>query len=81
MKKLAIVACAVACAGSLIAANDRTTYRDSMGRSTGSSSTDSAGRTTFRDSMGRMTGTASTDSSGKVTYRDAQGRLQATSSR
>ena len=54
------------------------TYRDSMGRTQGSATTDRYGKTTYRDSMGRTTGTATTDSYGKTTYRDAMGRVVGT---
>ena len=33
------------------------TYRDAMGRSRGTSTTDRYGKTTYRDSMGRLIGT------------------------
>jgi hypothetical protein len=39
-------------------ANKTKTYRDGMGRMTGTATTDANGTTTFRDSMGRITGTA-----------------------
>ena len=54
------------------------TYRDSMGRTQGSATTDRYGKTTYRDSMGRVTGTATTDRYGKTTYRDAMGRVVGT---
>ena len=54
------------------------TYRDAMGRTQGSSTTDRYGKTTYRDSMGRVTGTATTDRYGKTTYRDAMGRVVGT---
>ena len=37
----------------------KTTYRDSMGRTQGTSSTDRYGKTTYRDAMGRTQGTSS----------------------
>ena len=51
------------------------TYRDAMGRSRGTSTTDRYGKTTYRDSMGRVTCTATKDSTGKITYRDSMGRM------
>lgn len=57
------------------------TYRDSMGRTTGTESRDSNGTRTFRDGMGRTTGTATRDSNGTITYRDSMGRIKGTSSR
>ena len=56
----------------------KTTYRDSMGRLQGSTTTDRSGKTTWRDAMGRLQGSATTDRYGKTTYRDAQGRIQGT---
>ena len=35
----------------------KTTYRDAMGRVTGTATTDSYGKTTYRDAMGRVIGT------------------------
>ena len=52
-----------------------TTFRDSMGRTTGTATTDSSGKTTYRDSMGRVTCTATKDSTGKIIYRDSMGRM------
>ena len=51
------------------------TYRDSLGRSRGTSTTDRSGKTTYRDSMGRVTCTATRDASGTITYRDSMGRV------
>ena len=56
-------------------AQNRQTYRDSMGRNQGSATTDRYGKTTYRDAQGRVTGTSTTDSYGKTTYPDAQGRV------
>jgi hypothetical protein len=50
------------------------TFRDNMGRTTGTATTDSQGTTTFRDSLGRTTGTATPDSQGTTTFRDNMGR-------
>ena len=62
-----------------------TVVRDSMGRTTGTISTDSAGNQTFRDASGVTTGTASHSfggSAGNVTtFRDAQGRTTGTVTR
>ena len=58
-------------------ADKREEFRDSMGRLTGTATTDSYGRTTYRDALGRTQGTATT-SRGTTTYRDAQGRTQGT---
>ena len=35
----------------------KVTYRDSMGRITGTATTDNYGKTTYRDAMGRVVGT------------------------
>ena len=70
-----ICALALALAGSGVLAE---TYRDAMGRSRGTSTTDRYGKTTYRDAMGRTTGTATTDRYGKTTYRDAMGRVVGT---
>jgi hypothetical protein len=61
-------------------AQPSTTFRDSMGRITGTATTNSNGTTTFRDGSGRTTGTASTDSNGTTSYRDASGRITGTAS-
>lgn len=56
------VATAIAClafAGTSIAST-KTTYRDSMGRLQGSSTTDSSGKTTYRDAQGRLQGSRTT---------------------
>ena len=52
------------------------TYRDSMGRTQGSATTDRYGKTTYRDSMGRTQGSATKDRYGKTTFRDSMGRTQ-----
>ena len=71
------LAVGVICAGLFAQAdNNKTTFRDSMGRIQGSQATDRNGKTTFRDSMGRIQGTSTTDRNGKTTFRDAQGRIQ-----
>lgn len=62
-------------------AQAKTTYRDSAGRTTGSSTTDKSGKTTYRDSAGRTTGTATTNNQGKTTYRDPAGRTTGTSAK
>ena len=74
MNKIKIVCLlTVALAGAGVFAD---TYRDAMGRSRGSSTTDRYGKTTYRDSMGRTQGSSTTDNYGKTTYRDAMGRAQ-----
>ena len=82
MKKLNLIkfAAVLALAGLGFAAfaDNKTTYRDAMGRNQGSSSTDRNGKTTFRDAQGRIQGTSTTDRNGKTTFRDAQGRIQGT---
>ena len=76
MKKILLIAF---CCCALAAFSDkREEFRDSMGRLTGTATTDSYGRVTYRDSMGRTVGTATKDSSGRITYRDAMGRMQGT---
>jgi hypothetical protein len=59
-------------------AQPSTTFRDSMGRTTGTATTNSNGTTTFRDASGRTTGTATRDSNGTTTFRDASGRTTGT---
>ena len=58
-----------------------TVVRDSMGRTTGTIATDSAGNQTFRDAQGRTTGTTSHDGGGTTTFRDSQGRTTGTMTR
>lgn len=55
-----------------------TTYRDNLGRKTGTSETNSRGVTTYRDNLGRKDGTAETKGNG-TTYRDNVGRKQGSS--
>ena len=38
-------------------ADNKTTFRDSMGRNMGSATTDRYGKTTYRDAQGRIKGT------------------------
>lgn len=76
MNKLASIA--LLCAASMICAatadaQNRTTYRDSKGRTVGSATT-SGNKTTYRDAKGRTTGTATRSASGTTTYRNSQGR-------
>lgn len=68
----------VAMVGAAVRADEKVTYRDSMGRIQGTVTTDRYGKTTYRDSMGRIQGTEQTDRYGKTTWRDAQGRIQGT---
>ena len=60
------------------AAAQTQTFRDSMGRVTGTASRDANGTVTYRDGSGRMTGTATRDANGTTTYRDASGRITGT---
>lgn len=55
-----------------------TTYRDEIGRKTGTSETNKRGVTTYRDNLGRKDGTAETKGNG-TTYRDNVGRKQGSS--
>ena len=75
IKFIALAAFAVVAAGS-DAATTRTTFRDSMGRKTGSVEDNGKGKITYRDAMGRKTGSSETDRYGKTTYRDAMGRVK-----
>jgi YD repeat-containing protein len=69
------IVCAVALLSASAAAQPATTYRDRMGRITGTAST-SGSVTTYRDAQGRMTGTAERQRDGSVQFRrDAMGRL------
>ena len=68
----------VAMVGAMAWADEKVTYRDSMGRIQGTVTTDRYEKTTVRDAQGRIQGTATTDRYGKTTYRDAQGRIQGT---
>ena len=61
-------------------AANTTTYRNSHGRTVGSSTT-SGNKTTYRDAHGRTTGTATRSSSGTTTFRDSHGRTVGTSKR
>ena len=64
-----------------VASAQPSTTRDSMGRQTGTATTNSNGVTTFRDSSGRQTGTASTNSSGVTTFRNGMGQQTGTTTR
>jgi hypothetical protein len=59
--------------------NNRTTFRDSHGRTTGSA-TQRGDRTTFRDSHGRTTGSA-TQRGDRTTFRDDRGQTEGTATR
>ena len=75
MTKFVVTLGAVIGVFAAFAQQNKTTFRDSMGRNRGSATTDRYGKTTYRDAMGRVTGTSTKDSSGRVTYRDAMGRV------
>src|SRR5262245_58221121 len=49
------------------------TFRDSMGRITGTASRDATGTVTYRDGMGRMPGTSTRDANGTTAAQDARG--------
>ena len=68
MKKTFFIA--LCCFALAVFADKCEEFRDSMGRLTGTATTDSYGRVTYRDSMGRTVGTATKDSYGRITYRD-----------
>ena len=68
----------IATIGAMVRADEKITYRDSMGRIQGTVTTDRYGKTTYRDFMGRIQGTEQTDRYGKTTRRDAMGRIQGT---
>ncbi|UZF93205.1 hypothetical protein [Bosea sp. NBC_00550] len=67
-----------ALAGDAGAQQSQQTFRDSSGRVTGRSTTDSQGNQTFYGPDGRTTGRASTDSQGTTTFRDSSGRVTGT---
>ncbi len=76
MKKTFFIA--LCCFALAVFADKREEFRDSMGRLTGTATTDSYGRVTYRDSMGRQQVTAVRQSNGQTIYRDSQGRMQGT---
>ena len=61
-------------------AQPSTTF-DSMGRTTGTATTNGNGTTTFRDASGRTTGVATTNGNGTTTFHDASGRTTGTAKR
>ena len=66
----------IAVVGAMVRADEKITYRDSMGRIQGTVTTDRYGKTTYGDFMGRIQRTEQTDRYGKTTRRDAMGRIQ-----
>ena len=46
---------------SSVMGQNTTTYRDNLGRKTGTATTDKRGVTTYRDELGRKTGTSETN--------------------
>ena len=66
----------IAVVGAMVRADEKITYRDSMGRIQGAVTTDRYGKTTYGDFMGRIQRTEQTDRYGKTTRRDAMGRIQ-----
>src|SRR5262245_42045966 len=56
------------------AAAQTQTFRDSMGRVTGTANRDANGTVTYRDGSGRVTGTSIRDANGTRTFRDGSGR-------
>ena len=71
---------ATAAIGCWAQSNTTVTYRDALGRKTGTATTDSRGNVTYRDALGRKTGTSS-QSGGTTIYRNDMGTKQGTSSR
>jgi hypothetical protein len=63
------------------AAQNQTTFRNSLGQTTGTATRDSNGTTTFRDGSGRTTGTATTNSNGTITFRNEKGQTTGTATR
>jgi len=63
--------------GTAMAQVQNRTYRDSMGRNTGRSVTDTKGNTLFYDSMGRNTGRSTTNGN-TTTTSDSFGRRTGT---
>lgn len=60
-------------------AQSKTTYKDSSGRTTGSSRTDNSGKTTYASPSGQTTGSSRTDNSGKTTYYSPSGQTTGSS--
>lgn len=80
MQLRAFAAAVIVCAwGAGAEAQQPTTFRDAMGRLTGTAVRNGDGTTTFRDSAGRLTGTATDNRDGTTTFRDNRGRLTGTS--
>jgi hypothetical protein len=66
------------------AAQHSTTFRNSLGQTTGTATKDSNGTVTFRDGSGRTTGTATTNvnsATQTTTFRDGSGRTTGTATR
>ena len=58
MNKIAFaVVLGIAMVGAVARADEKMTYRDSMGRIQGTVTTDRYGKTTYRDAQGRIQGT------------------------
>jgi hypothetical protein len=77
MRKIIDLTGVVLCTVLLLSASataQTSTFRDQLGRETGSAST-VGGVTTYRDRLGRETGTAERRRDGSIQFRDAQGRL------
>ena len=58
MKTIAAAICAALAAFTLAADTGKQTFRDSMGRTQGTATTDKSGKTTYRDAMGRVQATS-----------------------
>jgi hypothetical protein len=67
----------VSVATSAAAQTKQTTFRDSMGRTTGKAVSDPTGRTNYYDDMGRTTGRSVTTGAG-TTFYDPMGRQTGT---
>ncbi len=77
---LATTLLAASAIGCWAQSNTTVTYRDALGRKTGTATTDSRGNVTYRDELGRKTGTSSQSGSTTI-YRNSTGTKQGSSSR
>ena len=80
MRLLAVVALTLATI-TVASAEGQTTFRNSLGQTTGTATRDSNGTTTFRDASGRTTGTATINSNGTTTFRNSSGQTTGTATR
>jgi hypothetical protein len=81
MTRLLIAAALSLALAGAAAAQHSTTFRNSLGQTTGTATRDSNGTVTFRDGSGRTTGTATTNSNGTTTFRNSLGQTTGTATR